>query len=144
MPATATRKPDSAPPAAEPKSGKWVALTNLSISRPYISKDDEKAADIVHAGEVVTLTEEQSQRFLTGHKVPVIRPFTARDAADPKITARMLFGPRGRPTAAQFGARPDPKGASRVELNPAHPENHPEFSDPQTDLSVDPDAAKDR
>lgn len=143
MPAAATRagQPD-APPAAEPKKSRWIALANLSISR---ASDREKQADIVPAGtDDVYLTEEQAHGFLTRHKVPVIRPYSERREPDPGIKARDLFGKR--PGAAQFGARPDPKGASHVIENPdpSDPANHPEANDPQTDLTVDPDAAKDK
>jgi hypothetical protein len=145
MPAAATRtgQPD-APPEAAPKKSRWIALVNLSIGRS--ADKTEKQADIVHRGETVDLTEEQSHGFLTRHKVPVIKPYAERREPDPDIRARDLFGPQGRPTAAQFGARPDPKGASRVIENPdpADPANHPEASDPQTDLTIDPDAAKDK
>jgi hypothetical protein len=75
------------------------------------------------------------------HKIPVIRP--AKDSNDPaqRITARDLFG--RQPQAAQFGARPDPAGASAITEIP-HAENAPEAHDPGTDLTIDPDAAKDK
>ena len=49
---------------------------------------------------------------------------------------------REAPRAEQFGARPDPAGASRITVNPdpSDPANHPEANDPAVDLSVDPDA----
>jgi hypothetical protein len=131
--------------AAEPKvtTRLWEALTNLSISRTVHDPKGEKMADIVHKGEVVALDEDTARGFLTRHRRPVIRPAKDQNDPAPGIRARDLFGER--PRAEQFGARPDPPGASRVEVtDPADPRNAPEATDPQTDLSVDPDAAKDR
>lgn len=141
-------KPPAAP--AAPKGQLYEALTNLSIGRiTTIGQDTEKAADIVHRGETVHLTDEQAARFLDPkrHKVPVIRPASQRNEPMPQIRARDLFG--NQPQAQQFGARPDPAGASQVIVNPesadpADPLNAPEANDPVVDLSVDPDAAKDK
>lgn len=146
----APRKTDDAQPEARPKSGLWEALTNLSISR---SGDKEKMADIVHKGETVTLTEEQSKGFLHRHRKPVIRPASDRREPDPGLKARDLFG---RPPGPPADARPDPPadpersvlgyplGASQAGQDPEHERNAPEANDPPTDLSVDPDAAKDK
>lgn len=147
MPAPSTRTartetPDGTASEAAPKGGWWESLTNLSKGRG--PSDKEKAADIIHPHEKVWLTEDESHGFLTRHKRPVIRPWRDRSEPAPQITARDLFGPQGRPTAAQFGAREDPPGASHVIENPSDPENHPEASDPVTDLSIDPDAARDK
>ena len=152
MPAPAGRKDDDTPeaaaralreesaPPAKPKTSLWQALANLSIGR---STDREKSADIVHKGETVTLTEEQSQGFLTRHKVPVIRPAGEQNSPAAPVRAKDLFGKQ--PVAAQFGARPDPPGSSRVTVSEAeHVLNAPEAHDPGTDLTVDPDAAKDK
>ena len=152
MPAPAGRKDDDTPeaaaralreesaPPAKPKTSLWQALTNLSIGR---STDKEKSADIVHKGETVTLTEEQSQGFLTRHKVPVIRPATEQNSPAPAVKGKDLFGKQ--PVAAQFGARPDPPGASRVIASESdHVFNAPEARDPGIDLTVDPDAARDK
>jgi hypothetical protein len=141
--------------AQAPKGSPYEALTNLSIGR---ISDSEKLADIVHKGEIVHLTDEQAQRFLTRHKVPVIRPAKQQNDPAPRIRARDLFG--RQPLAQQFEARPDPAGSSAVKTDPdasasaevktvefadpAGPESAPEANDPQTDLSVDPDAARDR
>ena len=143
MPAAAVRdRADTAPPA-EPKRAEYEALAPLSLGRPKSASDPKAdAADIVQRGETVWLTEDEAHGFLTRHGVPVIRPAKQQNQPAPRITARQVFGKA--PRAEQFGARPDPKGASRVELNPAHPENHPEANDPQVDLSIDPDAAKDK
>jgi hypothetical protein len=150
-------KPDAAapqaPPAPEPAAGAkprsrvWLALTNLSISRAITDPKGEKMADIIHKGETVTLTDEQAHGFLHRHRVPVIRPAADQNDPAPAIRARDLFGER--PRAEAFGARPDPAGASAVHVNedvpdPADPRNAPEATDPQTDFSVDPDAAKDK
>ena len=144
MPAT---PPDTeAAPAPKPKSGLFRALTNLSLSRTGPGTDKaEKAADIVHKGETVTLTEEQAHGFLHRHRRPVIAPVDSSDPA--ALTAKDLFGQR--PPAEAFGARPDPPGSSTVTVNdeikdPADPRNAPEANDPVTDFSVDPAAAKDR
>jgi hypothetical protein len=145
MPGAAVRDRAETAPPAEPKRAEWQALAPLSLGRPKSASDPKAdAADIVQPGETVWLTEDESCGFLTRHGVPVIRPAKQQNQPAPRITARQVFGPKGRPTAAQFGARPDPKGASSVTLNPAHPENHPEANDPQVDLSIDPDAAKDK
>jgi hypothetical protein len=140
-----------AEPAAQPKIATrlWEALTHLSVGRSTSDPKGEKHADIVHKGETVELTEEQARGFLTRHRVPVIRPAAQQNQAAPDIKARDLFGTR--PPAQAFGARPDPADASAVTeipeaqaLNPADPRNAPEANDPVTDLSVDPDAAKDK
>lgn len=140
---------DLAAPAEPPKTGKrlWVALTHLSIGRRNTDPKGELLADIVHRGETVALTDEQAHGFLTRHRVPVIRPAKEQNDPAPAIRARDLFGER--PRAEAFGARPDPPGASTVTVNPdvpdpADPRNAPEATDPQTDFSVDPDAAKDK
>lgn len=138
------------PPAPEvkprPKSGIWTALTNLSISRSGPGSKEEKAADIVHRGETVTLTEEQAHGFLHRHRRPVIAPADSSEPGGP-VLAKDLFGQR--PPAEAFGARPDPPGSSKVTVNeevpdPADPRNAPEANDPVTDFSVDPAAVKDR
>jgi len=123
---------------------KFEALVNLSLGR---GTDKEKQADIVHKGETVMLDDDTAKGFLTRHRVPVIRPVADKNEPDPAIKAKDLFGER--PPAQAFGARPDPPGASTVTVNPevkdpADPRNAPEANDPQTDLSVDPDAAKDK
>jgi hypothetical protein len=149
-PAEPATPPEAKPATAEadpkPKATTrlWEALTNLSISRTITDpKSGEKMADIVHKGETVILDEDTARGFLTRHRVPVIRPAKDQDSPATAIRARDLFGER--PRAEQFGARPDPPGASRVEVNdPADPRNAPEATDPKTDFSVDPDAAKDR
>jgi hypothetical protein len=137
----------SAPPATQPKitTRMWEALTHLSIGRTTGDPKGENLADIVHKGETVALTDAQAHGFLTRHRVPVIRPARQQNQAAPAIGARDLFGVR--PVAQQFGARPDPDGASAVTtlaLDPADPRNAPEANDPVTDLTVDPDAAKDK
>lgn len=126
--ATADDSDGDTRPDPTPKSGKWEALTNLSVGRPG---DQGKQADVVHPGETVTLTEEQAHGFLTNHRVPVIRPADEAAEAHPTITARSLFGQR--PRAEQFGARPDPAGATKVITpgqDPGAAENAPEASDP--------------
>lgn len=136
--------PEAKPAEARPKGRVFEALTNLSISRTITDpKSGEKMADIVHKGETVVLDEDTARGFLTRHRVPVIRPAKDQDSPATAIRARDLFGER--PRAEQFGARPDPPGASRVEVtDPADPRNAPEATDPKTDFSVDPDAARDR
>lgn len=151
-PADADAKPAAGAPEAKPAEARpkalprlWEALTNLSISRTVTDpKSGEKMADIVHKGETVALDEDTARGFLTRHRVPVIRPAKDQNDPAPAIRARDLFGER--PRAEQFGARPDPAGASRVEVvaDPADPRNAPEATDPKTDFSVDPDAAKDK
>lgn len=84
--------------STEARSGRYVALTNLSIGRG----DKDRQADIVHAGDTVTLTDEEAQRFLSGHRVPVIRKASDRDAGR-RITARDLFGKApGAPASDQI------------------------------------------
>lgn len=148
-PAAGTDGPDQPAPAEPPKTGKrlWVALTHLSIGRRNTDPKGELLADIVHKGETVALTDEQAHGFLHRHRVPVIRPAADQGDPAPAIRARDLFGER--PRAEAFGARADPPGASAVHVNedvpdPADPRRAPEANDPQTDLSVDPDAAKDK
>jgi hypothetical protein len=118
----------------ETLAGRYEALTNLTIGRG--ASDKEKAADIILRGETVTLTDEQAERFLHGHPVPVVRR-AGESGALPQITARALFRPQPGPN--QFGARPDPAGASRVSVNAADssdPANHPEA---QVIDVIDPD-----
>lgn len=132
-------------PETRSKNRIWEALTNLSIGRG--GEDKDKAADIVHKGETVTLTDEQAQGFLHRHRRPVIRPAADQNQPATALTAKDLFGQR--PPAEAFGARPDPPGSSKVTVNdevadPADPRNAPEAKDPKTDFSVDPAAAKDK
>ena len=143
MPAPAPVRED-APPAPEPKKARWQALTALSIGRT--PTDREKSADVVEAGGIVELTEEQAHGFLTRHRIPLIRPAAEQNKPLPRVTARDLFG--RAPAAEAFGARPDPAGASRVivaeELHPQDPSLAPEANDPQPDVTVDPDVVRDR
>jgi hypothetical protein len=125
----------------------YQALTHLSISRPSNDPKGVPTADLVAKGDTVRLTDEQAHGFLHRHRVPVIRPAAEKDEDAPSIKARDLFGERS--PAQAFGARPDPPDASHVTVNeeiadPTDPRNAPEAHDPQTDLSVDPDAAKDK
>ena len=149
MPAAAkTDPPAETPPEPKPKSGLWLALTNLSIGRTF-TKIEDKAADIVHKGETVTLTEDQAHGFLKRHKRPVIRPATDKDPA-PRLVARDLFG---TPPPPPFDVRPDPApdpdrtvlghplGVSTVD---DHAGNAPEANDPHVDMGGNPNAAKDR
>jgi hypothetical protein len=78
-----------------PAGTEYVALVNLSVARTHTSRDREidRQADRVEAGEKVTLTDDEAHRFLTGHRVPVIRKATERDNGR-KVTARDLFGRR--------------------------------------------------
>jgi hypothetical protein len=138
----ATRETESATSA-------WIAAANLSVSRPTPRNDKTGVpqAVVIHRGEELPswVSDDVIQRFLHDHPVPVIR----RKSEGPggPVTARMLFG--RRPRAEQFGAREDPPGSSKVTVNedipdPVDPRNAPEATDPTVDLSVDPDAAKDR
>jgi hypothetical protein len=149
MPAAAKTDPvPETPSAAKPKATRYLALTNLSISRVW-SKVEDKAADIIHRGETVELTEEQAHGFLNRHKRPVIRPATETDPP-PRLNARDLFG---KPPAPPFDVRPDPAadpdrtvlghplGVSTVD---DYPSNAPEANDPVVDMGGNPNAAKDR
>lgn len=115
----------------------WQVLTSgLSLGRlNQGGSDKERAADIAVRGEIVHLTEAQVQHFKTAHQVPVIRPASEKDDPLPVVTAKHLFRPA--PGPQQFGARPDPAGASRVAVNPADPASHPEANAPEV---IDPDA----
>lgn len=151
MPAAAKTDPVAeTPPEVKPKTGVWLALTNLSIGRAF-TKIEDKAADIVHKGETVTLTEEQAHGFLKRHKRPVIRPAAETDPP-PRLVARDLFG---APPPPQFGVRPDPPadpdrtvlglplGASVVD-DSEHAASAPEANDPVVDMGGNPNAAKER
>jgi hypothetical protein len=135
-------------PVAAKQGSDWIAVTALSIPQRSRDPKGEPRANIVHRGELVTLTDEVAATFLPPHKpVPCIRKASQGTDPGPRITARQLFG--HRPGASQFGAREDPPEASKVTVNedipdPADPRNAPEANDPQVDLSIDPDAAKDR
>jgi hypothetical protein len=98
--------PDNA--TSDTRSGKYVALANLSIGR---AGNKERQADIVHAGETVTLTDEEAESLSTRHRVPVIRKAGEADFSRP-LTARDLFNTQ--PGASSFGAAPDPAGSTRV------------------------------
>lgn len=140
-------------PVAAPRGSEWIALTNLSVPQKTRDPKGEPRASIVHRGETVTLTDDQAEGFLHGtHRIPVIRRKSDQGSDPvPAMTARSLFG--RQPGAQQFGARPDPAGASSVVVNedvpeqgsdPEYARSAPEANDPQVDLSIDPDAAKDR
>jgi len=98
MPAARTTE---ATAAETPRSGEYVALANLSIARTTDSRDRaiDRQADIVHAGERVTLTDDQAHAYLTRHRVPVVRKATESDSGR-KVTARDLFGRRTAPPAS--------------------------------------------
>lgn len=131
-------------PAATTPGRLWEALANLSIGRRVVNTADragEMLADIVHRGETVWLTDEVAHRFLTGHRVPMIRPASESGTPAPVVTARQAFG--RRPAAAQFDALPDPAGATTVMVNdPTSPESHPEASDPLPGATADAEAAR--
>jgi len=127
-----------------PASGKWVALTHLSISRPHSDRHghlgDDRMADRAEPGELVTLTEEEAHGFLTRHRVPVIRKATDEDAGR-KITARDLFG-RRRPAPATDqlqAARGQADLVDSTQLIQVDPALSPEGNAPDP-ADVDPDA----
>lgn len=120
-------------PAAGTK--RYQALTPISVGSVTNGGKDRRAA-LIAKGEIVSLSEEQARHLLADCKVPVIRPVEQQGDPLPVIRARDLFGTR--PRAQQFGAEPDPPGASQV-LAPS-----PEGSDPQPDPETDPYASQDR
>jgi hypothetical protein len=95
MPAARTTEATAAETA--PRSGEYVALANLSVSRARSDRGgglgDDRMADRVEAGERVTLTDDEAHGFLTRHRIPVIRKASEQDSGR-KITARDLFGRR--------------------------------------------------
>ncbi|SRR5581483_5623065 len=114
----------------------YVALTNLSCERVQEATDGkkERVAYLVHAGETVELDKAEADRFMSRHKVPVIRAASkVKDGEDPRITARDLFG---HPPAPPPDALPDPAGASRLIESGAS--NAPEANDPQPNPKPDP------
>lgn len=123
----------------QPKRAEWQALTPLSIGR---RGDKEKAADLVHPGETVWLTEEESAGYLdrSRHRVPVIRPASQKNDPMPRITASTLFGAKGRPAAPApvpgAAVALDITNESRIVENTSGPEAQ------QAEIS-DPDAGRD-
>lgn len=117
---------------------KYEVLTDgLSLGRPKGDDPKADAADLVHRGEPVNLTEAEARNLLR-LPVPVIRPWTERSKTAPRVRPRDLFKAPKPPV----GVRPDPPGSTKF-INPADPENHPEFADPVADLDIDPDSARD-
>ena len=136
--ATASRTRDEAPPV-EPKTMAYEALTSISVGRPKGDDPKADAADVVYRGEKVNLTEDEARNLLA-LPVPVIRPWTERSKTAPRVRPRDLFKAPRPPV----GVRPDPPGSTKFEyVNPADPENHPEFADAAADLDIDPDSARD-
>ena len=99
----AARTTEAAAAETAPRSGEYVALANLSVSRARSDRrgglGDDRMADRVEAGERVTLTDDEAHGFLTRHRIPVIRKASEQDSGR-KVTARDLFGRRTAPPAS--------------------------------------------
>lgn len=103
----------------------YEALIALSVPRRGDSKD--KQTDLVLAGEIVHLTEDEARQFLRhgnsdGRQVPVIRKLSGPDGSReplPRLLPRHVSGRLFRPPPPPPGSdapRPDPEGSSRVQV----------------------------
>jgi hypothetical protein len=117
----------------------YTALCALSVGRITTGKEGDRRADIVRPGEDVRLTDEEAQKLMRAHRVPVI----ARKGTSGlrRVTARQLFNPP-RPAAA-FGALPDEPVGSAVTLLGEDPDRpsagpDPRESDPDFGAEVQP------
>jgi hypothetical protein len=94
----------------------YQALANLSVPRPkQAGQPDDKQVDLVMAGETVSLTDEQAEKFLHfrvwrgAPERPLIRRASDQNAPLPHMLPRALSG---RMMGPPQGARPDPEGSS--------------------------------
>jgi hypothetical protein len=103
----------------------YEALIALSVPRRGDSKD--KQTDLVLAGEIVHLTEDEARAFQRhgnsdGRQVPVIRKLSGPDGSReplPRLLPRHVSGRLFRPPPPPPGSdapRPDPEGSSRVQI----------------------------
>lgn len=95
----------------------YVALANLSVPRPQqAGQPDDKQVDLVMAGETVSLTQEQADRFLHfrvwkgAPERPLIR--LAREQGSAPVPQMLPRNLSGRMMGPPQGARPDPPGSS--------------------------------
>lgn len=103
----------------------YVALINLSVPRRVMrgadGKEPDNAAELVPAGEIVHLTDDEAAKFLRhgprdGRQVPVIRPATGRESSalqPQRVPPRAVSGRLAAPPA---DARPDPAGSSAIQV----------------------------
>lgn len=95
----------------------YVALANLSVPRPALAgQPDEKQVDLVMAGETVSLTDAQAEKFLHfrvwkgAPERPLIR--LAREQGGAPVPQMLPRNLSGRMMGPPQGARPDPAGSS--------------------------------
>ena len=104
----------------------YVALTNIMVPR---RGDPEKNADLVRAGEIVHLTDEEALSYgpRQGRQVAVVRkvngPTSRREM--PRIPPKAMSGRLQGPPA---DARPDPAGSSAIQY--VEPAVVPEATEP--------------
>ena len=105
----------------------YVALTNIMVPR---RGDPEKNADLVRAGEVVHLTDEEALAYgpRQGRQVAVVRKLNGPESSRevPRIPPKAMSGRLQGPPA---DARPDPVGSSAIQY--VEPAVIPEATEPQ-------------
>ena len=110
----------------------WQALVNLSLPR---RGDKDHKTDLVMAGEVVYLTDEEAAQFnrhggRDGRQVEVLRrvPGGVTGNTVPRVAPRAVSGRVNQPPPPPPGSdapRPDPPGSSAIQYaEPAIPEAH--------------------
>lgn len=108
----------------------YKALVNLSVPRRgLLAPGEVRQADLIPAGEVVYLTDEEAATFLRhggrdGRRIPVIRKLHGPDSSSEENAGRIhpsyLSGAVMRPAMPPGGPgeselpRPDPSDASKV------------------------------
>jgi hypothetical protein len=127
----------SADQAPSVRIGKpYVALINLSVPR---RGGDGTQNDLVMAGEIVNLTDDEAAKFLRhgpqhGRQVPVIRPAEGPESSQmlpqrmpPRAVSGRLQAPPPPPPGSD-APRPDPPGSSQIQY--AQPAEVPETAEP--------------
>lgn len=105
----------------------YVALTNIMVPR---RGDPEKNADLVRAGEIVHLTDDEARSYgpRPGRQIAVVRKVNGPQSTSepvPRVPPRAMSGRLQGPPA---DARPDPVGSSSIQY--VEPASVPEASEP--------------
>lgn len=114
----------------------WVALINLSVPR---RGDPSRQTDLVYAGEVLHLTDEEAATFnrhgrSDGRQVEVVQKLHGPESTGevPRVPPRAVSGRLNAPPPpppGSSGPRPDPEGSSAVQYISEDP-RIPEATEP--------------